>query len=122
VPYSIRALILRKKLPSFYKLTKHFYGRDSEIHIIHWIVEHVASLEYPTPCFEGNFIGLMDKVGEFGNNLWAINGVFFEEVVVDSVHSAEAVAMALAATTLGYQLVVAANKAATWVHLLARGP
>jgi hypothetical protein len=51
-----------------------YLGRDSKIHVIHCIVEHVASLEYPSMRFEGNFIGLMDKVGEFGANLGAIDG------------------------------------------------
>jgi hypothetical protein len=90
-----------------------YLGRDSKIHVIHRIVEHVASLEYPSPRFEGNFIGLMDKVGKFGVNLGAIEGEFFEELVMDSVPSAQDVAVALAATPSGHQLAVAANEAAT---------
>jgi hypothetical protein len=116
-----------------------YLGRDSEIHVIHRVVEHVASLEYPSPRFEGNFIGLMDEVGDFGANLGAIDGEFFKELVMESVLSAEAVAVALAAMPSGHQLMVAADKAATWLivwfgvmvppplmpellRLLARGP
>jgi hypothetical protein len=40
---------------------------------------------YPSPWFKGNFIVLMDDVGDFGANLGAMDGVFFEELVVDSV-------------------------------------
>jgi hypothetical protein len=116
-----------------------YLGRDAEIHVIHRVVEHVTSLEYPSPRFEGNFIGLIDEVGDFGANLGAIDGEFFEELVLDSVPLAEAVAVALAATPSGHQLSVAADEAATrltvrfgimvppplvqeLLHLLARGP
>jgi hypothetical protein len=116
-----------------------YLGRDSKIHVIHRVVEDVASLEYPSPRFEGNFIGLMDEVGDFGANLGAIDGEFFEELVMDSVPLAQAVAVALAATPSGHQLAVAADKEATrltvqfgvmvppplvpeLLRLLARGP
>jgi hypothetical protein len=94
-----------------------YLGQDSEIHGIHRIVEHVMSLEYPSPWFKGNFIGLTDEVGEFGANLGAIDGEFFEELDMDSVLSAQAIAVALAATPSGHQLAVAANEAATWLTM-----
>jgi hypothetical protein len=52
--------------------------------------------------------------------------VFFEELVVDSVPSAEAVVVALAATPLGHQLAVAADEAATgltvWFGIMVPPP
>jgi hypothetical protein len=92
-----------------------YLGRDDEIHVIHWIQEHVASLEHPAPRFEGNFIGLMDEIGDFGANLGAIDRVFFKDLVVRDVPSTTAVTAALAATPLGHQLAVAADDEASRV-------
>jgi hypothetical protein len=117
-----------------------FLGRDHEIHVVHRIQEHVASLEYPMPWFKGNFIGLVDEIGDFGANLGAIDvGFFFVDLVVRDVLSTAAVTAVLAATTLGHQFAVAADDDAARVtvrfsvlvpppfvpqilRLLARGP
>jgi hypothetical protein len=64
-----------------------FLGRDHKIHVVHRVQEHVASLEHPTPRFEGNFIGLMDEIGDFGANLGAIDGLFFEDLVLRDIPS-----------------------------------
>jgi hypothetical protein len=49
-----------------------YLGRDEEVHVIHRIQEHIASLEHRSPRFEGNFIGLMDEIGDFGANLGTV--------------------------------------------------
>jgi hypothetical protein len=94
-----------------------YLGPDNEIHVVHRIQEHVTSLQYPTPQFERNYIGLMDEIGDFGANLKAIDGLFFEELVVRDVPSIAAITAGLAATMLGHQLVVAADNAALQVAL-----
>jgi hypothetical protein len=76
-----------------------YLGRDNEVHVIHRIQEHLASLEHPAPRFEGHYIGLMDEVGDFGANLGAIDHMFFTELATADVPSAVAITAALAATT-----------------------
>jgi hypothetical protein len=92
-------------------------SRPSEPVVMAFVQVHVASLEYPMPRFEGNFIGLMDEIGDFGANLGAIDGLFFEDLVLRDVPSTAAVTAALAATTLGHQLAVAADDDASRVSI-----
>jgi hypothetical protein len=69
---------------------------DGEIHVIHQVCHHEASLVYPAPCYAGLYIGLVDESSEFGSSLAAIDEDFVGELQVDNVPSAAAVTAALA--------------------------
>jgi hypothetical protein len=73
-----------------------YIGPDGEIHVIHRICRHEASLEYPAPRYAGLYIGLVDETSEFGSSLAAIDEDFLGELRVDDVPSAAAVTTALA--------------------------
>jgi hypothetical protein len=92
-----------------------YLGPDDEIHVIHRIQEHLASLEHPAPRYEGKFIGLLDEVGDFGASLGVIDHMFFLELAQSDVPSAAAITAALATAGPGNQLTVAPDDAALQV-------
>jgi hypothetical protein len=90
-----------------------YLGLDDRIHVIHCASIVQPSLLYPNTRHEGNAIGLVDELTDFGSNLAVFDGEFFKVITAADVPSADAITAALAADTDGDQLLIPADDRAT---------
>jgi hypothetical protein len=120
-------------LSAFTNLTEHhvlaYLGDDNEVHFIHRLSHYRASVQCPTTCFDGAYVGIIDKINAFGRALGAIDWLFFDKVGVDATPGAAAITAALAGGTEG-QLTAVPNDAMVaevdlppiWARLAKVGP
>jgi hypothetical protein len=106
-------------LSAFANLTEYhvlaYLGDDDEVHFIHRLCRHRASMRYPTTRFDGAYVGIIDEINAFGGALGAIDWSFFDEVGVDDTPGAAAITAALVGETDGQLATVPTDAAAARV-------